>query len=391
MNITSKAYRLLVILMILGLTTGCWDRQEMDDLALVMATGLDLTDDGQLEISLQIALPTGIPSAVSAGSSGKKSHIVVSAKGTSTSDIMGKLQQQLSRTLYFGHRGITVIGEQYARHGVNQALDALIRSPEHRFNSYVITAYGATAKEILSAPYQLELIPGIGITKIQTAKWSYPVKIDEFLDAISSQGREPTTAAIRIIRNDDDKKTFLIDQVAVYRGNKLLGFLIPNELKLLRWFIGRIYHMSYTVQLEPENDRYKGTVGVDLLHQKVSIHTEIKNGMPEARVKLAATVRATDNDTDLDLSKSPNMKRLETLISKQIHNEAESLLAHTQELGADILGIGEKVHIQHPYAWKKIKDSWSDIYPTIPINVEVDIKVTRTGKTQKPVYIHNTD
>ncbi|MBY9079174.1 Ger(x)C family spore germination protein [Paenibacillus sp. HN-1] len=391
MTITHKAFGFLIVLVILGLTTGCWDRQEMDDLALVMATGLDLADDGQLEISLQIALPTGIPSAVTSGSSGKKSHLVISAKGKSTSDIMGKLQQQLSRSLYFGHRGVIIIGEQYARHGINQALDSLIRSPEHRFNSYVITASGSTAQDILNTPYQLELIPGIGITKIQAGKWSYPVKIDEFLDAISSRGREPTTAAIRIVTNKDGKKTFLIDQLAVYRGNKLLEYLIPNEMKLLRWWMGHIYQMSYTVQLEPENERYKGTAGVDLLHKTVSIHTKIKNGRPEVGIKLAATVRAVDNDTDLDLSKSPNMKRLETLVSQQIHKDAKSLLAHTQELGADILGIGEEIHIQHPYAWKKIKNTWIDIYPTVPINVEVDIKVTRTGKTQQPVYIHSTD
>lgn len=161
----------------------------MDDLALVMASGIDLTDDGQLEITLQIALPTGIPSAVQSGGSGKKSVIVISASGKNSSEVTGKLQQQLSRAIYFGHRGVIIFGEQFARHGINQVVDTFTRFPESRSNSYVLTTYGETAKEILNTPYQLELIPGIGINKIQSSKLSFPVKIDEFLNALSSQDR----------------------------------------------------------------------------------------------------------------------------------------------------------------------------------------------------------
>lgn len=69
-----QTFRFLIIFVILGLMTGCWDRNEMDDLALVMASGIDLTDDGQLEITLQIALPTGIPSAVQSGERQEISH-----------------------------------------------------------------------------------------------------------------------------------------------------------------------------------------------------------------------------------------------------------------------------------------------------------------------------
>lgn len=54
--------KILLSIMTLSLTflTGCWDRVEINDLALVLASGFDLTKDGQLEITEQIALPSGI-------------------------------------------------------------------------------------------------------------------------------------------------------------------------------------------------------------------------------------------------------------------------------------------------------------------------------------------
>ncbi|ASA23679.1 Ger(x)C family spore germination protein [Paenibacillus donghaensis] len=386
------ACRCLIILVFLGLMTGCWDRKEMDDLALVMASGLDITDDGQLEITLQIALPTGIPSAVQAGGSGKKSVIVISAKGSNASEATGRLQQQLSRVIYFGHRGVIVIGEECARHGLNQVLDTYTRLPESRYNGYVVTAYGSTAKEILNEPYQLELIPGIGINKIQSSKVSFAVKMDEFLNALSSQGRSPVTAAIRIIHQGTDRETFSIDRAAVYQGNKLSGFLAPAELKLLRWWMGGTQQMRFTLQLEPEDEQYKGTIGVELMQSGKKIHTSVRNEIPEVWVNFHAAVRVIDNDTSLDFSRSNNMRLLETELSKQIQTEIQSMLAHVQKkLKSDIFGIGEEIHIEHPYVWKKIRNKWTDIYPVVPVTADVNIKIKRMGKTQAPAHLRKTD
>lgn len=304
----------------------------------------------------------------------------------------GKLQQQLSRTIYFGHRGVIIFGEQFARHGINQVVDTFTRFPETRANSYVLTTYGGTAKEILNTSYQLELIPGIGINKIQSSNLSFPVKIDEFLGALSSQDRSPVTAAIRVIHKGTDKETFTIDRAAVYHRNQLSGYLSTDELKLLRWWTGETHHLRFTVQVEPENEQYGGTVGVELLHSSMKMHSVIKNDLPEVEVSLYASVRAIDNDSKLDLSNVNQMKRLETLLSKQIQSETESMLTHVQkELQSDILGIGEEIHIEHPYAWKKMKDKWLDIFPEVPVTVDAHIKIKRTGKTHSPAHKEKTD
>ncbi|MBD0381048.1 Ger(x)C family spore germination protein [Paenibacillus sedimenti] len=380
-------YVSLALILCLGLFTGCWDREEIDDLALVMASGLDLSEDGQLEVTLQIALPLGIPSALQSGGKREEHVMVVSAKGKEGLDILGKLQQQLSRKIFLGHRGVLVIGEKYARHGIDQVLDDLLRAPESRYNSFVVTAFGTTAKEVLNTTYLLEEIPAIGINKIQFGEFSLSFKIDEFLNAVASFEASPITGAVRIIKTGTGQPSFTIDRAAVYRGNKLTGFLSQEELKAKRWWHGEAKGMFITSQVEPKDKDFNGTITVEVMQGTTKIHTSIKDGLPEVSVTFKAAVRGLANNTKLDMNKAPNMKRIEAKISEDMHKLIADTISRTQkELKADIFSFGREVHIEHPDVWKTIKDQWMDIYPNVPVKVKVDIQIERMGRTQAPAH-----
>ncbi|WP_342436593.1 Ger(x)C family spore germination protein [Paenibacillus sp. FSL L8-0436] len=387
MNKVAIACRCVVLLIILSMTTGCWDRREMDDLALIMGSGIDLTDNGLIELSYQIALPTGIPSAVKSGGPQKK-VVVISAKGNDIQEAVSRIQEQMSRYIYFGHREIFLIGENCARHGLNQIEDLFTRFPETRYNSYVLTTYGATAKEILSSPYPMELIPALAISKIQSSRLSFSVKFDKFLEDLSSPGTSPVTAAIRVVHKGTDKESIAIDRAAVYLGNKLSGFIPPDELELLRWWIGDPYRLGFTIQAEPEDKDYKGTISVKSSKSSVKVKTLIKNEHPEAKVSFRTLLRVVSNNSRLDLNSARDRKIVEKQFSEQLHTRIESMLTHVQkEMKSDIFGISEEIHIEHPYYWKKIQDSWNDFFPGMPVTIEVDIQIEQIGKTQGRAYL----
>lgn len=381
-------YSCLILVICLGLFTGCWDRHEMDDLALVMASGFDLTDNGQLEVTLQIALPTGIPSALQGGGKSQKTVMVVSAIGKDVDDCLNQIQKQFSREIFFGHRGVVVFGEKYAKQGINQALDGFVRSPAARYNSYVVTTYESTAKEILNTPYLLEQIPAIGIKNIQLSDVTLSIKIDEFLDAIASNGKSSVTGAIRVVNKEIGQPTFTIDKAAVYQANKLVGFLSQQELDILRWWEGDTERAKLSTQMEPEDKEYKGTISIEVLRVKKKLRTSVKNEVPEVSVEFKATARIIQNDTRLDMSKANNLKRIETKFSNDIKKVlTETLSLVQQEWEADILGFGDEIHIEHPDVWKKIKNQWADIYPKVPVNFKVNIPIERTGRTQQPMEL----
>jgi spore germination protein KC len=383
MTLSRILYGCLALIACLGFLTACWDRKELDDLALVMASGVDLTDDGQIETTLQIALPTGIPSSLQPGGKAAKPVLVISAKGKNGIDSLGRLQQQLSRRINLGHRGVLVVGEKYARRGWDEVLDTLLRSPESRYNSYMVTAYGTTAKEILNASYQMEVIPATGINKIQYSDYSLSVTMDKFLDALASFGKAPVTGAIRVINQGSGQQTFIIDKAAVYQKNKLVGFLSGKELKAFRLLSGKIDGMRLTTQMEPPKKGYLGTISIQLMKVKPKISTKIKNGIPEVTVSFKATATILANDTSLDMSKV--IPRVEKKFSADLQEGFTGTISRVQKkFKADIFGFGNQIHIQHPYAWKTIKNKWDELYPQVPVQVKTELRIERVGRTQAP-------
>ena len=58
-----KFFKLLIILVLSFLITGCYDRKELDDLAYAIALGIDKGDEKNLDITYQIAIPLKISGA----------------------------------------------------------------------------------------------------------------------------------------------------------------------------------------------------------------------------------------------------------------------------------------------------------------------------------------
>lgn len=56
-----------IILLAVIFISGCWDRTEMNDIAFVTATALDLADNGNIICYLQIAAPTSSKGGMSGG------------------------------------------------------------------------------------------------------------------------------------------------------------------------------------------------------------------------------------------------------------------------------------------------------------------------------------
>ena len=52
------------------LLSGCWDRVEINDLAIVTAAAIDATDDNQIELSLQVFIPKALGSGGGQGGGG---------------------------------------------------------------------------------------------------------------------------------------------------------------------------------------------------------------------------------------------------------------------------------------------------------------------------------
>ncbi|MNI91265.1 hypothetical protein D3C73_1488960 [compost metagenome] len=50
---------------------------------------------------------------------------------------------------------------------------------------------------------------------------------------------------------------------------------------------------------------------------------------------------------------------------------------------ADVVGFGTKVKVNYPAYWDRVKENWQDTFSQIPIDVQAEVQIERTGAYTK--------
>lgn len=198
---------MLCTLSLLGFVlSGCWDRHELNDLAITVGMGFDKSGDEYL-VTAQIVNPNEVASKKGAGYS--TPITTLSARGISTLEAARKLTTSAPRKLFASHLRIIVIGEELAREGVAKVLDGITRDHEIRSDFYIIVARGTTAAKVLQVLTPIERIPANKMFKtLETSEKAWAptvsVRIDQFITKLSEPTTESVLTGIRI--EGDPKK-----------------------------------------------------------------------------------------------------------------------------------------------------------------------------------------
>src|SRR5690606_30037806 len=144
------------------LLTGCWDKVEINDQAIITATAFDKDDNGQIDLTLQIFIPKSF-STGGTGSPGSAGPVtfITSQKGDNIADALSKIQGKLSRKLFWGQCKVFIFGEEVAKSGIGNHVDYLLRQPQPRERGLLFVAN--KAKKVLEMPAVLERYSSEGI------------------------------------------------------------------------------------------------------------------------------------------------------------------------------------------------------------------------------------
>ncbi|MDY8026334.1 Ger(x)C family spore germination protein, partial [Paenibacillus polymyxa] len=141
-------FRLLLVLLVPMLLSGCWERQELNEMAFVLGMGLDKAESGY-KVTLQVVIPSAIASQAAGGTGGAGVPVIVSSFTVPTIyEAQRKYNLVSARASYYGHIRILVIGEELARAGIKEVLDMLKRSREPRNDFYAMVAKDTTAEDV---------------------------------------------------------------------------------------------------------------------------------------------------------------------------------------------------------------------------------------------------
>ncbi|ETI68642.1 Ger(x)C family spore germination protein [Neobacillus vireti] len=373
----------LLLCLIILLLAGCWDRTEVNDLAIILATGVDVSKKEAIELSVQVFIPKpaegGQQEGVSSGTNSSQT-LVRSAEGVTIADAMSRLQEKLTRRIFWGQNEVLVIGEKLAKRGIEDQIDFWMRHSEPRERADVFVSMDS-AKEVLESMPELERDSAKQLRKLVDSQIGVKVTVKDLSEMLSGEAGAAVIPWVAKLSPSNlgvnkGKNIPFIQGAAVLRGDKMVGWLSDKETRGILWPRNEMKSGIITIRTNGET----GYVSLNLLRSNNQLMPKIMNGKWSIRVKTDADLEVIQNTSNLSLLHSKSLKEVERKVVQEIEDREKLALSKTQEkLNADIFGFAEAFQRKYPRIWRRKSSEWKEIFPKVDITFETKVNIIRTG------------
>ncbi len=371
-----KGFFLLMITVLLLTATGCWRGRELNARAFVTAVAFDLptengADPDEFLLSIQVPIPAKM-TGESNGQGGDGKPFVV--YGTTTKMVttgIRQLQRQLDRELFFGHTHLILFNVEVAKAiGVDRLLDYFKRDYRVQRRARIAVIDGE-ARGILEIKPPISQTPAAYIENLLSPQSgsgiNYVSDFGRFLVEQGDIGIDPV-----LPRVSKGEETALTGGGAVIKHGKFVGWLENTETRALNILLNQKIVSVYEVEcpLHSEEEIVVRTTGFGSCYRLNN-----QNGRTVMQIRVGGqfeTVEFTNQHGPL----AEIQDDLEKAVSAAVRAEVEQVIQKAQELGADIIGIGRRLHAYEPSLWRAM--NWEREFPAFPIEVEVDMEWSMT-------------
>jgi spore germination protein KC len=373
------------------LLSGCWDRTEINDLAIITAAGLDITKEHQVELSVKIftsqtSKGQGMGGMSTSDGGGPGQFAVQSATGVTLADAASKLQQMLPHKVFWGQDEVFVFGERLAKQGLAEPMEFLTRHPAPREHANVFVSKGL-AKDVLRLNPPMEQSVADVLREMAKSQTGLNISLKEFAQMMAGKAGAAAVPWVEIKGNQDDQgETPVIHGTAIIKNGKMVGHVNPEVTRGIMWLRNEV--KSATVNVRPQGT--KGYVSLFLLRSHTKLVPHIEGNNWSVTVKIETEDDIVENSTDLNLMDMKNLPSLESAMRADIEKRVKSALTEAQErLNADIFGFADAFYRKYPKEWNRAKDDWDERYPKVKVKLETKAKVVRPGLTGKNLFQQN--
>ncbi|ERI94129.1 germination protein, Ger(x)C family [Clostridiales bacterium oral taxon 876 str. F0540] len=372
--------------------SGCWDEREINDLGLVMAVGIDKKKGSPLyTVTAQIAKPSSASGQGGKSGGGDQPVWLGSADGKTIFEAIRNLAKFSSRRVMWAHNNIIVIGESLAEQDITPVVDFFTQNPELRMKTWVAISHG-DAKPYITAKTGLENIPGISIAELfryhELPSESVATDMLRLFRDYKSESQQPLVSALNLKTENtpNGPNQVELEGAAVLKRNKLVGWLSPEETKGIAWVRNEMKNGIIVVTGVGKEEQ---NISVEIRDAKSKITAQVSGDMPSINIKVEAKGDISEFDSATTLSieelKSQVEKEACHVIERQIKQGLDKV---QKQYKSDVLGFGRAVHISDKEDWyKTIQDKWEEIYPQVPVSINVALDIRTSSLYQEPINI----
>lgn len=392
--------KILLLLSLICLLSGCWDKRELNELAIMTAIGIDKSDDGY-KVSAQIVVPSELSSK---GGPGHSQIVLFQAADKTIDAALRKLTKETPRIIYPGHLQVLIFGEDLAKEGIGKALDYMSRNWEIRADYFVVIAKDNTAENVLNIQTPLENIPSNNMfNTLQKAEKNNSTttgkKFTDLIGDLERPGIEPVLTGI-IITGDEKSGSskqnldsitpsarLMYDGLAIFKGDKLIGWLDQYDSRGYNGITNNVKRAVSTIACPKE-----GELNLEIQNFQSKVKSKTVNSSPEIEIKIAVHANVGAIECIIDVKKENTLKELEKIFENQIKENLQHTINTVQkDFNSDVFGFGATIYQHDPKKWKKLKDNWEEEFPNLQAKIDVNVKIGHLGAIDNSFLQHMKD
>ncbi|MBD2872934.1 Ger(x)C family spore germination protein [Paenibacillus arenilitoris] len=384
-----KLRNIALIVVSFLLLTGCWNKVELPQKAFIMGVAIDQSENGKIQLTLQIYKPKGRK-----GGEGGTSSFNVVTTGNTLFEAVRDITMNVGRTAQWSHLRTVIVGEALAKsRNVGEVLEFFSRDHEPRLTAHFIIAKGKAADYMQLKPFieNTESQQFLQMERTSYENSSKTLEVTLLQLILQFRNQSGTVMAPYLYMYKHDKTTTpVVAGVALLQKGKMVDLVSPKDLKavlmLRNHYKAGIIQIPCSLQDEKPNQKMD-SIEVLTLETKISprivgdsltvyVHTKITGMIGE--------LNCTDLKTAKDDQKFIN--KVEHIVKQSLLDNIELL----QKKKADVLEIGDKIYTQNPRKWMKWRADWNDRFAESKFVVDVELKLISSGTSiSKPFYSNN--
>lgn len=386
-NIILRRLSLLLSAAALLALGGCWDQEEVNDLAIVTSLGLDRRENGSIELTVEIVAPqqgrgAGAMPGGEGGNAVKSSGqmVIRTAEGLTAGDASARLRTLLPRSLYWGQLETLIIGESLARQGIREQLDFLIRDNEVRLRVMPFV-YQGKPRDFLTSAYRLVQSKADFLTGEANRVFKHPMTLNDLVQQFGNESDATALPYIQIRQQGEEAVPFM-EGYAVFKHDRMTGVMDKELFIGTKWLMDALNRDIVTVNM-PEASA--SGVSLRVLSSKSKLSPRRTEKQWRMDIQIDTELAVIQNTTRHKTSDPDYVHQVEEAAARQIRTFAERSIRQAQRSGADIFGFGEAIYRHSPREWSSMQNRWKDKFPSLEVDVFVQVNIRRIGMNNVPV------
>jgi len=395
-----KTFIFIILIVTVFVSSGCWSRLEPKELAVITSIIYDLGEEKTYKTIMEVLSPAAGMSTQSSNGGNQKKFKLIVTEGFSLAEALRNSSEHIERRIYGGSNKVRFFTEKIALSSLKESMDFFLRDHIADERPMMIMIKG---QEDPLKIYDVEmgLSEQLGVfaenmVRKQEEATGYSVLVTtlDFVKDYLDEGKQPVMGVIEIKDNDAaipgqeggsdqsaPKKVLSYDGLAVFKGEKLSGYMDDKQARAYNVLINKIKEAYYDFPLGEK------TVTARLLKSKTDIKTDFKNDKVTVNINIKSkTLLLQDQNLSEDLSDNNVVLEIQKSFNEEMKRQIMETVTKVQsDYKSDIFGFGGYFHNDYPEEWKSIKGRWDDDYFTsaeIVVNVESNLECE--GETRQP-------